>query len=174
MFIEAIGGSVVKNPHANAGDTGDEGSIPGWGRSQKWHSTPVLLPGKILWAEEPGGLQSMGWQRVRHNWACTYWAIPHRQRFKKSYLKMVELDKKCVRYWNRKILSINFPAWLVLWEARNKRERKEAIRRERYRVYGWGRGGFWISIVYYPNTVYLNISFQLLRIKYLFNKLINM
>ena len=60
MFIEAIGGSVVKNPHANAGDTGDEGSIPGWGRSQKWHSTPVLLPGKILWAEEPGGLQSMG------------------------------------------------------------------------------------------------------------------
>ena len=33
MFIEVIGGSVVKNPHANAGDTGDEGSIPGWGKS---------------------------------------------------------------------------------------------------------------------------------------------
>ena len=33
MFIEAIGGSEVKNPHANAGDTGDEGLIPGWGRS---------------------------------------------------------------------------------------------------------------------------------------------
>ena len=27
------GGSVVKHPHANAGDTGDMGSIPGSGRS---------------------------------------------------------------------------------------------------------------------------------------------
>ena len=27
------GGSEVKNPHANAGDLGDKGSIPGSGRS---------------------------------------------------------------------------------------------------------------------------------------------
>ena len=27
------GGSVVKNPSANAGDIGDAGSIPGWGKS---------------------------------------------------------------------------------------------------------------------------------------------
>ena len=27
------GGSVVKNPPANAGDIGDSGLIPGWGRS---------------------------------------------------------------------------------------------------------------------------------------------
>ena len=27
------GGAVIKNPPANAGDTGDAGSIPGWGRS---------------------------------------------------------------------------------------------------------------------------------------------
>ena len=26
----------------------------------KWHPTPVLLPGKIPWTEEPGRLQSMG------------------------------------------------------------------------------------------------------------------
>ena len=32
-----------------------------------WHPTPVLLPGKIPWMEEPGGLQSMGWLRVRHD-----------------------------------------------------------------------------------------------------------
>ena len=31
-------------------------------------STPVLLPGKISWTEEPGGLQSMGSLRVRHDW----------------------------------------------------------------------------------------------------------
>ena len=29
-------------------------------RRRQWHPTPVLLPGKILWMEEPGGLQSMG------------------------------------------------------------------------------------------------------------------
>ena len=31
-------------------------------------STPVFLPGVSSWTGEPGGLQSMGSQRVRHNW----------------------------------------------------------------------------------------------------------
>jgi len=26
-----------------------------------------ILAWRILWTEEPGGLQSMGWQRVRHD-----------------------------------------------------------------------------------------------------------
>ena len=34
---------------------------------KKWQPTPVLLPGKIPWMEEPGRLQSMGLLRVRHN-----------------------------------------------------------------------------------------------------------
>ena len=29
--------------------------------------TPVFLPGESPWTEEPGGLQSMGSQRVRHD-----------------------------------------------------------------------------------------------------------
>ena len=29
--------------------------------------TPVLLPGKIIWMEEPGRLQSMGSRRVGHD-----------------------------------------------------------------------------------------------------------
>ena len=40
---------VVKNPPADAGDTGDVGPIPGWGRFPwrgKWQPTPVLLPGE--------------------------------------------------------------------------------------------------------------------------------
>ena len=28
-----------------------------------------ILAWRILWTEEPGGLQSMGSQRVRHSWA---------------------------------------------------------------------------------------------------------
>ena len=49
------GGSVVKNPAGNAGDTRNAGSIPGSGRSlgqedperRKWKTTPVFLSGKI-------------------------------------------------------------------------------------------------------------------------------
>ena len=33
--------------------------------------TPVLLPGKIPWTEEPGRLQSMGSLRVGHDWATS-------------------------------------------------------------------------------------------------------
>ena len=33
----------------------------------EWQPTPVFLPGRILWTEEPGGLQFMGSQRVRHD-----------------------------------------------------------------------------------------------------------
>ena len=34
--------------------------------------TPGLLPEESPWTEEPGGLQSMRSQRVRHDRACTY------------------------------------------------------------------------------------------------------
>ena len=51
---------MVKHLPAN---TGDVGLIPGSGRSPEL-STPIVLPGKIPWTEEPGGLQSMGSQRV--------------------------------------------------------------------------------------------------------------
>ena len=40
------------------------GKIP-WKR--KWQPTPVFLPGEPPWAEESGGLQSMGLQRVGHD-----------------------------------------------------------------------------------------------------------
>ena len=60
---------VVKNPSANAGDIGEAGLIPGSGRSPGGgHGNPLqYLAWKISWTEEPGGLQSMGLQRVRHN-----------------------------------------------------------------------------------------------------------
>ena len=49
---------VVNNPPTNTGDGGDVGSIPG--------------VGKIPWSlmeEEPGRLQSIGLQRVGHDWS---------------------------------------------------------------------------------------------------------
>ena len=35
--------------------------------TRQWHPTPVLLPGKIPWTEEPGRLQSRGLLRVGHD-----------------------------------------------------------------------------------------------------------
>ena len=51
-------------------NAGDPGSIPGLGRfpwRKKLQPTPVVLPGKIPWMEEPSRLQSMGSLRVGHN-----------------------------------------------------------------------------------------------------------
>ena len=59
-------GSVVKNPPANARDSG---SIPGSGISPRGgHGNPIQYSclGNPQ-AKEPGGLQSMGSQRVGHD-----------------------------------------------------------------------------------------------------------
>ena len=52
-------------------DAGDTGSIPGWGKSPgEGHGNPLQYFGlENPWTEDPGGLQSMGSQRVRHDWA---------------------------------------------------------------------------------------------------------
>ena len=60
------GGSDGKESSCN---TGDLGSISGSGRSpgegNATHSS--ILAWRILWLEEPGGLQFMGLQRVEHD-----------------------------------------------------------------------------------------------------------
>ena len=63
---------VLKNPPANAGDSGDVGSIPESGRCPGigngiGNNRSSILAWKIPWTEEPGGLQSMGSQRVGHD-----------------------------------------------------------------------------------------------------------
>ena len=45
------------------------GKIP-WRRA--WQPTPVFLPGESPWTEEPGRLQSMWSQRVRHDWVTKH------------------------------------------------------------------------------------------------------
>ena len=60
---------VIKNPPASAGDVRDVGSIPGLGRSPGGgHGNHCrILPWRIPWTEEPGGLQSIGSQRIGPN-----------------------------------------------------------------------------------------------------------
>ena len=59
---------MVKNPPANAGDLRDMDSIPGSEDPLKegmaTHSS--ILAWRIPWAEEPGGLWSLGSHGVRH------------------------------------------------------------------------------------------------------------
>ena len=61
---------MLKNPLTKAGDTRDLGLISGSGRSAGVRNVACSgnLAWKIPWTEEPGGLQSMGLQRVRHDW----------------------------------------------------------------------------------------------------------
>ena len=66
------GGSYSKESACNMGHLG---SIPGLGKfpwMRAWQPTPVFLPGEFPWTEEPGGLQSMGLQRVRHDWVTKH------------------------------------------------------------------------------------------------------
>ena len=60
---------MVKNPTANAGDTRDVSLTPGLEdpleKGMATHSS--ILARRVPWTEEPGGLQSMGLQRVTHN-----------------------------------------------------------------------------------------------------------
>ena len=60
------GGSVVKYPPDNSGDVG---SIPGLGRfpEKEMATHSSVFAWEIPWTEEPGGLQSMGSQRVKHD-----------------------------------------------------------------------------------------------------------
>ena len=60
---------MVKNPPADAGDVRDPSSIPGSGRSPgEGHSNPLqysCLENSM--DRDAWQLQSMGWQRVRHD-----------------------------------------------------------------------------------------------------------
>ena len=62
---------VVKDPPANAGDVREVGSIPGSGQEDPLEEGVAILfsipAWKIPWTKEPGGLQSIGSQRVEHD-----------------------------------------------------------------------------------------------------------
>ena len=61
---------MVKHPPVNAGDIVDSGSVQ-WGqedplkKEMATHSS--ILTWRVPWAEEHGGLQSKGLQRVGHD-----------------------------------------------------------------------------------------------------------
>ena len=69
---------VVKTSPANAEDASNVGAIPGLGRSPRGrmatHSS--VLAWKFPWTKKPGGLHSMGSQRVGHSLASEHIFAP--------------------------------------------------------------------------------------------------
>ena len=68
---------MVKSPPASAGDIRDLGSIPGSGRSpRRGRGNPLqyacLENPMVLQNLKPGGIQSLGSQRVGHDWALKH------------------------------------------------------------------------------------------------------
>jgi len=65
------GGTVIMSPPANTGDTSStsgSGRYPGVGNNNPLEYSCL----ENSMAEEPGGLQSMGSQRVRHDWVTEH------------------------------------------------------------------------------------------------------
>ena len=70
MSLGFPGGTRGKEPPVNARDIRDVGLIPGsqedpLEEGMTTHSS--ILPWRIPWTEEPGGLQAIWSQRVRHD-----------------------------------------------------------------------------------------------------------
>ena len=108
------GGSVVKNPPANPGDMqvtlvwslGREDFLE---KEMATHSS--ILVWRIPWTEEPGGLQSMGLQRVGHDWAHTQsnFLMPQECCIVNHYKKFV-LSRICFFY----LMYIRYISLLIL------------------------------------------------------------
>ena len=62
-----------------------------------------VLAWSIPWTEEPGGLQSMGWQRIRHDWALHSTPL-----FAKHWTKyqIYFLNKSLQQMWGRTCILI--------------------------------------------------------------------
>ena len=68
------GASLVAQMVMNPLKFGRPGFVPWVGKipwRRAWQTTAIFLPRESPWTEEPGGLQSMGSQRVGHDWATS-------------------------------------------------------------------------------------------------------
>ena len=68
--MASLGSASGKEPTCQCRRHKKHGFDPWVGKTpwrRAWQPTPVVLPGKSPWTEEPGRLQSIGLQRVGHN-----------------------------------------------------------------------------------------------------------
>ena len=96
LLFHLLGFPGYLDSKESAWNVGDLGLIPGLGRSPGGgHGNPLQYScWKISWAEEPGGIQCMGSQRVIHDWVTKHIALfihpfthPSRQPFSEPYIQ---------------------------------------------------------------------------------------
>ena len=105
------GGSDSKESACNAGDLG---LIPGQEDPlEKGMATHFsFLAWKIPLTDETDGLQSMGPQKVRHDWANkNFHLASFFFRLKTFYLSLVSLPKKSILFFNQEIFLFCFYFW---------------------------------------------------------------
>ena len=79
-----------------------------WRRA--WQPTPVFLPAESPWTEEPGGLQSMGSQRVGHDWVTNQSTQTQHSTSEKPYSHLSRGrgsfgEKSSICFWLKKKIS---------------------------------------------------------------------
>ena len=112
-----IGIGLVKRGHFPGGSDGKEsayyagdlGSIPGLGRSLGEGKKNSLQDSclRIPWTEEPGGLQSIGSQRVEHNWAINIFIFTFTGSKGRTSLKLSDL----LFLWHFQMLKVDSLTW---------------------------------------------------------------
>ena len=89
---------LVKNPPAMQ-ETQVQ-SLGGEDPLEKEMATHSSIPAwKISWIEEPGGLQSMGSQRVRHNWVTNTYLLLGVVEFKTYILQIIFSHSELFFFW---------------------------------------------------------------------------
>ena len=104
---------------------------------RKWQPTPVFFPGKPH--GQPGGLQSVGSQRVRQDWACTH-THTHTQSLSYPTLWALKFETAMTRLWNmiRALwTSWNFRLIVTKCSSRLKKKRVRLFTSKKYENLKW-------------------------------------
>ena len=73
----------------------DDRGWDGWMASLTWWTWIWAISGSWWWTRKPGMLQSMGWQRVRHEWATELnWILKQQYKCHYCILKAFTINRK--------------------------------------------------------------------------------
>ena len=90
-----IGKDLVCWERLKAGGEGDDRGRDGWMASRTWWTWIWAISGSWWWTRKPGMLQSMGWQRVRHEWATELnWILKQQYKCHYCILKAFTINRK--------------------------------------------------------------------------------
>ena len=103
------GSTIRKEPACNEGDNEMWLWSPGWedSREEGLETHFSILAWRIPWMEEPGGLQSIGSQKVRHNWNdLAYMHRPEKYVWSQWYMHKKEV------IFSRKVHRVEKLGWI--------------------------------------------------------------